>query len=74
MIGYEMGSSLIGVYTMAKTFLVENFKHKRKIDMDVNMTTLFDRGVLRRSSFLGNLKSSVKKLDVRRTPTWGFFL
>ena len=27
-------------------------------------------GVLRRSSFLGNLKALDKKLDLRRTPTW----
>jgi hypothetical protein len=28
MIGYEMGFSSGRVYTMAKTFPVENFKHK----------------------------------------------
>ena len=27
-IGYEMGSLLVGVYIMAKTSLVENFKHE----------------------------------------------
>ena len=26
-IGYEMGSSHVGVYTMVETSLVENFKH-----------------------------------------------
>ena len=29
MIGYEMVSSLAGVYTMAKTSPVENFKHEK---------------------------------------------
>ena len=32
--------------------------------------TLFRREVFQRSSFLGNLKASDKKLDLRRTPTW----
>ena len=32
--------------------------------------TLSRRLVLRRSSFLGNLKALDKKLDLRRTPTW----
>ena len=27
MIGYGMGSSLVGVYTMGKTSPVQNFKH-----------------------------------------------
>jgi hypothetical protein len=34
-----------------------------------NVATLFPRGVLRRSSFLGNLKASDKKLGLQRTPT-----
>ena len=33
MIGYEISSSLAGVYTIAKTSLVENFKHELKNDM-----------------------------------------
>ena len=48
----------------------------RTLYMDEKMTwmptwrTLFRRGVLWRSSFLGNLNSSDKKLDLWRTPTW----
>lgn len=38
-------------------------------DIVANMATLFDRGVLERSSFLGNLKPLDKKLGLRRTPT-----
>ena len=41
MIGYEISSSLAGVYTIAKTSLVENFKHELKNDMIANMTTFF---------------------------------
>ena len=41
---------------MVRTSLLENFKHESKNDMDANMATLFVRGALRRSSFLGNLK------------------
>ena len=35
-----------------------------KNDMDANVATLFRRGVLRRSNFLGDLKASDKKLDL----------
>ena len=52
---------------------VENFKHERQNNMVVNMATLFARGILRRSSFLDNLKSSDKQLGLRRTPTWDIF-
>ena len=44
-----------------------------KSDMVTNMATLLARGVLWRSSFLGNLKPSDKKLDLWATPTWGIF-
>ena len=74
MIGYEMGSSLAGVYTITKTFPVEIFRHEWKNDMDAIVATLFARGLLWRSSFLGNLKPSHKKLDFQRTPTWGNIL
>ena len=40
-----------------------------KDDMDANVVTLSGRGVLWRSSFLGNLKALDKKLDLRRIPT-----
>ena len=67
------GSSPVGVYAMAKTFIVKNFKHGWKHDVDANMTTHFTREILRRSSFLGNLESSNMKLDLWRTPT-SFFV
>ena len=59
-IGYELGSSPAGVYTTAQTSPVENFEHEWKIDVTINMATLFSVRVLRRSSFSGNLKSSDK--------------
>jgi hypothetical protein len=49
---------------------VENFAHGWKNDMAANVATLFWRGVLQKSSFLGNLKASDKKLGLRRTLTW----
>ena len=64
MIVYEMGSSLVKVYTMAKTFLVENVSMNDKIDMVTNLATLFARGVHWRSSVLGNLKPPDKKLGL----------
>jgi hypothetical protein len=60
---------LVGVYTMAKTSPVENFKHGMKADMPTNMATLFARGVLWRSHFFGNFKLYEKKLGLQRTPT-----
>ena len=69
MIGYKIGSSPAGVYTMAKTSSMENFKNRWKIDVAINMATLFARGVLQRSSFSYNLKPLDKKLDLSRTPT-----
>ena len=63
-IDYEMGSSLAKVYTTSKTSPIENFEHEWKYDMATNMATLFARGVLRMSSFLGNLKPLDKKLDI----------
>jgi hypothetical protein len=75
MIGYKIGSSLAGVYAMAKTSLMKNFKHGWKKDMDANMATLFVERLLRRSrSFLGNLKPSDKQLGLLKTPTWGIFV
>ena len=62
---------MAGMYTATKTSLVENFKHEWKNDMDANMANLFFRGVLWRSSFLGNLKPLDNKLDLQETPTWG---
>jgi hypothetical protein len=44
MIGYKMSFSSVGVYTTAKTSLVENFNMDGKIDMIANMATLFGRG------------------------------
>ena len=74
--GYEICSSLVGVYTMVKTFSVENFKHGRKNDMVVNMATfihfIFVRGILWRSNFSGNFKPLDKKnLSLQRSPTRG---
>jgi hypothetical protein len=62
-----MGSSLAAVYTTTKTSSVESFKHGCKFGNVANMATFFARGVLRRSSFLGNLKLSDKKLGLQRT-------
>ena len=74
LIGYKMGSSLAKVYTLTKISMVENFKHGWKIDMVVNMPTLFAKEVLWKSSFLGNLKPSNKNLGLRRTLNWGILL
>ena len=58
------------VYTTAKTCPVENFKHRRKNDIVTNIATfVLLGGVFQKSSFLGNLKPSDKKLDPRKTPT-----
>jgi hypothetical protein len=65
MIGYEIDSSPVRGSTTDKTSLVENFKNGCKNDM----ATIFGREILRRSSFLGNLKPSNKKLGLPRTPT-----
>ena len=73
MIGYEMGSSPTRVYNMAKTSPVENFKHGWKNDTIVNMATLFARGVLRGSSFKGNLKPLGKKLDLQSSDRRDFW-
>jgi len=51
------------------------FDWSRTLYMDKKMIwlstwqTFFGRGVLQRSSFLGDLKPSDKKLGLRRTPT-----
>ena len=74
LIGCKMSSSPIGVYTTAKTCPVENFKHRWKNDIVTNIATfVLLGGVFQKSSFLGNLKPSDKKLDPRKTPTWGIF-
>ena len=44
--------------------LVENFKHEWKNDMVVNMATFLAWGLLYKSNFLNNLKSSYKKLGL----------
>jgi hypothetical protein len=46
MIGCDLGFSPVGVYNMAKTSPVENFKNGRTSDMDANMAALFVRIVL----------------------------
>ena len=68
MIGHKMGSFAIRVYTTVNTSPVENHDNGLRNDMVANMATLRG-GVLRRSSFLGNLKPSYKKLGLRRTTT-----
>ena len=65
-----MGYSHAMVYTTAKTSPVDDFKHGWQNDMATNMAILFAKGGLWRSSFLGNLKPSDKKLGLWRTPTW----
>ena len=71
MIGYEMGSSLVG-YEMDKTSLVEGFKHGWRNGMGVNMAMFFCWGGLRRPSVLSNLKPSYNKFGLPKTPTWVF--
>jgi hypothetical protein len=68
--GWEWGSCPVEVYTKVKSSLVENFAHGWKNDMAANVATLFWRGLLRRSIFLGNLKASDKKVGLQRTLTW----
>ena len=46
MIGYKMGSTSARVYTMAKTYMMDNFKHGWKNDMATNMASLVARGNL----------------------------
>lgn len=53
MISYEIGFTVIGIYNIAKTFLVENFKHRWETNMVANMATNFVRGIFWRFSFLG---------------------
>ena len=67
MIGYITGFSLVGFYTMAETFLVENFKYGCKMSWLLDMTTI-PRGSLLMSSFVDNLKPSYEKLALCRTP------
>ena len=64
MIDYGMGSLPAGVYIMTMTFSVHNFEHEWKNDVVVNTVTLFVRGVLWMSSFLGHLKPLNKKLNL----------
>jgi hypothetical protein len=61
-IAYKMGSSHVGVYTMAKTPPMKNFKHGWKNDMATNMATFIVRGVLQRSSFLSKLNPPTRNL------------
>jgi hypothetical protein len=70
MIGQKWDSCPVEVYTTVKNPPVENFAHGWKNDMAANVATLFWRGVLQRSSFLGNLKASDKKLGLWGTLTW----
>jgi hypothetical protein len=49
MIGYEMGSSLVEVYTLVKTSPVDNFKHELRNDM----ATLFCSRSYLEVKFLG---------------------
>ena len=44
MIGHEISSSLVRVYTTTKTSSLKNFKDGCKNDMGANMATFFARG------------------------------
>ena len=71
LIGQEQHSCPVVIYSAPKSPLVENIVHGwKKMTWMPTWRTLFRRGVLWRSSFLGNLKASDKKLDLRRTPAW----
>jgi hypothetical protein len=59
MIAYEMSFSHNGHASPMK-----DFKHGWKNDICINTTPLFVRGFLSRSSFLGSLKPSGKKLGL----------
>ena len=67
-IGYEIGSSLAGVYTTSKTFSREPQAWTKNNNMIGNMAMLFAWGTFRWSSFLDNLKPLDKKLGIWRTP------
>ena len=64
MTSYKMFVPKDEAYTTAMTSPVENFKHGWKYDMGVNLATLFTKGILWRSSFLGNFKPLDKKLSL----------
>ena len=61
MIGYEMDSSPVLVYTTAKTTLVEDFKYGWKNDMVVDMATLFARGEALEVMFLGQPQTVIQE-------------
>jgi hypothetical protein len=69
MIGQEWDCP-VQVYSTVKNSPMENFAHRWKNDMATNMATLFWRGILQKSSFLGNLKALNKKLGLWRTLSW----
>ena len=70
-IGWKWHSCLVVVCTMAKSPLVESFVHGWKKWHGCQRGDIFLKGGgLWKSSFLGNLKASNKKLGLRRTPTW----
>ena len=73
MIGYKIG--FFNGHDLHYNQNISNGEHQAwmKNDMVANIATLLARGVLRRSGFLGNLKSSDNKLGLRRTPTQGFY-
>jgi hypothetical protein len=73
MIDYKDGFFIGQVYTTTNTSPVENFKNGWKYDMVANMATLFVRGVLQRSSLLGNIKPLDKKLGLRKLQLEGFY-
>ena len=57
MIGYELGSSLVGAYIIAKTSPVENFKHGLKNHTVANMPIVSARGGSLDIKFLGQPQS-----------------
>jgi hypothetical protein len=48
-----MGSSLAGVYTTAKFFVLENFNHAGKNDLATYMAIIFARESASKVKFLG---------------------
>jgi hypothetical protein len=69
--------SVVGVSTLAKTSLVENFKHECKDDMDVNMLTLllgeFSEGQVYWAISNPHTKNFTSKELQLETPFWGHF-
>ena len=66
-----MASSPVGVYNLAKTSLMENFKTWMKNDTGANMATLLGEFSGGHISW-ATINPHNKKLGLWKTPTWDF--